>query len=327
MRIGDIITKNNVFLAPMAGITDKAFRTICKKNGAGLVFTEMVSCKGLYHGSKKTEKMLDISEKERPTVVQVFGSDPNIMAFIVEKYLNDNKNIDIIDINMGCPAPKVVKNGYGSALLKNPDLVKRIVRALVEKSKKPITVKIRSGWNYDNINAVKIGKIVQNEGARAITIHGRTREQFYSGKADWNIIRELKENVQIPVIGNGDIIEPKDALQMVEQTGCDAVMIARGSRGNPWIFNRTARLLKNNKIEPEPSYEDKIKMCIYHLDLLTELKGEKIAVKEMRKHVGWYIKGMKNSSSIRAEINTLDCREEMKKKLLGYLYILKSTYN
>lgn len=319
MKIGNVITDNNIFLAPMAGVTDVVFRGICKEMGAGLIFTEMVSAKALYYKDKKTEKLMLINEKERPTAVQIFGSDPDIMAKIVKDNLNNREDIDIIDINMGCPAPKIVKNGDGSALMKTPKLVGDIVSSVVKVSKKPITVKIRKGWNEDNINAIEIAKIAEESGAQILTIHGRTREQFYSGVADWNIIKDVKDNLSIPVIGNGDVFTPEDGKKMMTYTGCDGIMIGRGCRGNPWIFKRTEKLLKTGKTSPEPTDKEKIEMAIKHLELMCNYKKEVIAVKEMRKHIAWYIKGMKYSAEMRNEINRLSEKEEMKEALYSYI--------
>ncbi|WP_427339267.1 tRNA dihydrouridine synthase DusB [Caloranaerobacter sp. DY30410] len=319
MRIGNVETKNNVFLAPMAGITDMAFRLICSELGAGLVYSEMISSKGLYYEDKKTYELMKIDENERPIALQIFGHEPDIMAHVVSSVLNKRDDIDIIDINMGCPAPKIVKNGDGSALLKEPKIVRQIVRAVVKASNKPVTVKIRMGWDEKNINAVEIAKIIEDEGASLVVIHGRTREQFYSGKANWDIIREVKNNVSIPVVGNGDIFTPEDAKRMIDYTGCDGVMIGRGSQGNPWIFKRTVALIKNGEEIPPPTNREKIDMAIRHLELLTSLKGEKIAVREMRKHIGWYIKGMSNASDMRRRINTIDNKDEIIDVLNKYL--------
>ncbi|EOC99778.1 tRNA dihydrouridine synthase DusB [Caldisalinibacter kiritimatiensis] len=318
MKIGNVQVDNKVFLAPMAGITDMAFRVICKEMGAGLVYTEMVSSRGLYYGDKKTELLMKIDSSEHPVSLQIFGSEPNIMSEIVYKNLNDREDIDIIDINMGCPTPKIVKNGDGSALLKEPKLAGEVIEAVVKASNKPVTVKIRAGWDKDNINAVEIAKIAEEKGACAIGVHGRTREQFYSGEADWEIIKQVKENVSIPVIGNGDIFEPEDAKRMLDYTGCDAVMIGRGSRGNPWIFKRTVVLLERGELLPAPRDEEKIDMALKHLELLIQLKGERVAVKEMRKHIGWYTKGMKNSSDMRRKINTINHYKELKEELYKY---------
>lgn len=318
MNIGEVKLDNNVFLAPMAGITDISFRLICKEMGAGLLYTEMISAKGLYYKDKKTEEFTLTDERERPVAIQIFGSDPNIMAEVVEEQINERDNIDIIDINMGCPAPKIVKNGDGSALLKDPLLVGKIVHEVVRVSNKPVTVKIRKGWDSSSVNAVEIAKIVEREGASAITVHGRTRDMYYSGEADWDIIGEVKANVSIPVIGNGDIFTPEDGLKMLEHTNCDGIMVGRGVRGNPWLIKNILALI-NEKNVIYPTYEDKINKAIEHLELLCKFKDERIAVKEMRKHISWYIKGIKGSAQIKNEINTIETVKDMKSLLLDYM--------
>lgn len=315
MKIGNVTLDNNVFLAPMAGVTDLAFRLICKELDAGLVYTEMVSSKGLYFEDNKTQDLMAIEERERPVALQIFGSDPNIMNKITVEKLNEREDIDIIDINMGCPTPKIVKNGDGSALMKNPILAGEVTRAVVKASNKPVTVKIRMGWDSSSINAIEVAKILEDAGAAAVTIHGRTREQFYTGTANWDIIKEVKKNISIPVIGNGDVFEPEDGKRMIDETGCDAIMIGRGSRGNPWIFKRTVALLKNGEKMQAPPNSEKIKTCIKHFDILCSIKGERVAVKEMRKHIAWYIKGMRNSAEMRNKINTISTRTELVEQL------------
>ncbi|WP_352418011.1 tRNA dihydrouridine synthase DusB [Proteiniborus sp.] len=318
MKIGNIDIKNRVFLAPMAGVTDMVFRVICKQMGAGLVYSEMVSAKGLYYGDKKTAELMAIDERERPVALQIFGSDVEVMKKVVYEYLNKKDNIDIIDINMGCPTPKIVKNGDGSALMKEPDTIGKIVKGVTSVASKPVTVKIRAGWDEDSINAVEVAKIIEDNGASAIAVHGRTREQFYSGTADWNIIKKVKENTSIPIIGNGDIFSPEDSIRMIEQTGCDAVLIGRGSRGNPWLFKRAVALLENEIHLSPPSPTERIDMCLEHLKLLCDLKGDRIGVREMRKHIAWYIKGIRDSAEVRNKINTVADREQMEKELLTY---------
>ncbi|KNF07827.1 putative tRNA-dihydrouridine synthase 1 [Gottschalkia purinilytica] len=318
MKIGSLEFEDNVFLAPMAGVTDLTFRLICKEMGVGLLYTEMISSKGLYFNDKKTHELMKIEEKEKPVALQIFGSDPEVMANITNDKLNKIDDFAIVDINMGCPAPKIVKNGDGSALMKTPKLIGRIVKEVVKYSNKPVTVKIRKGWDDNNQNAVEVAKIIEDAGASAITVHGRTREQFYSGKADWDMIRRVKENISIPVIGNGDVFVPEDGKKLIEETGCDAIMIGRGARGNPWIFKRTLHLLKTGELLPEPSDEEKIDVCIKHLNLLCTIKNEKIAVKEMRKHIAWYIKGMKNSAEMRNKINTISDKDELEEILYRY---------
>ncbi len=317
MKINSLETTNNIFLAPMAGVTDLAFRIICREMGAGLVFSEMVSSKGIYYGDEKTEKLLRVDPKERPIAVQIFGSDPLIMGRIVKDNLNKRNDIDIIDINMGCPAPKIVKNGDGSAIMKNPNLAREIVKSVVSASNKPVTLKIRMGWDCDNINGIEIGKIAEEEGISGLTIHARTRDMFYSGEADWDYIREMKKNINIPIIGNGDIFQPQDAIRMFEHTKCDGLAIGRGAQGNPWIFKRILRLLEGKEDQP-PSVEDKVNTCLRHLDLICEIKGKKIGIREMRKHSAWYLKGLKNSNEIKNKINNIESKEALEELLINF---------
>lgn len=323
MDIGTVSLKNNIILAPMAGVTDRVFRSICKEMGAGLVVTEMVSSKALYYKDKKTEEISRTTSKDRPIALQIFGSDPDVMAQVVETYINPREDIDILDINMGCPAPKIVKNGDGSALLKKPELIRQIIKNVVRVSNKPVTIKTRIGWDHKNLNGIEVAKIAEEEGACAITIHGRTRDMFYSGKANWDYIKEVKESVNIPVIGNGDIFEPIDAINMLKYTGCDGVAIGRGAMGNPWIFKRIS-LIMEGKEDIKPTYDEIIQMAVKHLNMLCIDKGEKIAVNEMRKHIAWYIKGMKNSNKVKNEVNRLTSKKEVEKLLLDYLYELKT---
>ena len=317
MKIGNIETDNNVFLAPMAGVTDKAFRIIAKECSCGFLYTEMVSAKGMFYESENTKKLLDIDKREGKCAVQLFGNEPNTLSEIALK-LEDYKN-DIIDINMGCPAPKIVKIGDGGALMKNPKLAGEIIKAVSEKIKKPVTVKIRKGFYEDENNAVIMAQEAEKNGAAAIAVHGRTVMQYYKNNADWNVIKEVKKNVGIPVIGNGDIISPETAAEMIEFTGCDAVMIGRAAQGNPWIFERTVNYLRTGKLIEEPTIEEKIEMALRHLELIVEFKGEYIGVREMRRHMGFYIKSMKNSAKMRVLLNKAESKEEMRRILLDTL--------
>ena len=315
MKIGNVELENNIFLAPMAGITDLPFRLICKENDAGLVYTEMVSAKALLYNDEKTKLLLKTCDKEKPLAVQIFGSDVEAIAY-ASKYVSEFA--DIVDINMGCPAPKVVKNGDGSRLLLNLELVKQIIETAVANSKAPVTVKMRTGWDADNIVVVEAAKIAEKAGASAITVHGRTRSQYYSGEADWNRIKQVKESVSIPVIGNGDVTSREIAKKRLEQSGVDAIMIGRGAFGNPWIFRETVQYLQNNICIPKPTNEEKYETILKHLELEIKEKGENIAVKEMRKHISAYTKSMPDSSSFRSKINTKDTAEEVRKCLKEY---------
>ena len=304
VNIGGIQFDNPYFLAPLAGITDGPFRRICKKFGAGAVYSEMISAKGLYYNDKVTEKLLTIYEDEMPLIYQIFGSDPDSMAYAAD-VLSTRKNC-MIDINMGCPVPKVVKSGDGSALLKSPELVTKVVEAVVKKARKPVTVKIRIGWDENHINAVEIAKRIEAAGAAAIGVHGRTRTQMYSGTADRSVIRQVKESVSIPVIGNGDIFGVESAESMFKETGCDAVMIARGALGNPWIF----RSVLEGK-DYVPSRRERVDIIKEHFSLLLEEKGEYVAVRSMRKHIGWYVKGLSGAVAVRRNLNQLESASDI----------------
>ena len=314
-KIGNIELKNNVVLAPMAGISNSAYRTIIKEMGCGLIYAEMVSDKAITYGSKKTIDMLYMTDFERPISQQIFGSDKE--SFVTSaKYIYENMKPDIIDINMGCPVPKVaVRAQAGSALLKDPDKVYEIVKAVKEAVPCPVTVKIRSGWDENSINAVEIAKVIEKAGADAIAVHPRTRAQGYSGKANWNIIKEVKENVNIPVIGNGDILTCYDAKRMLDETGCDAIMIGRGVLGNPWLIKECIEYLEDKKEPKEVSVEEKINMIKYHIELLRKTKCDKLALLEIRSHASWYLKGIKNSSKLRTDI----CKAKNIEELLNLI--------
>jgi len=312
LKIGEIELENNILLAPMAGITDLPFRKIAKKYGAGLVYTEMVSSKAIFYGDEKTKKLLNMKNEQRPVAVQIFGSDVESMVYAA-KYVEPLA--DIIDINMGCPAPKVVKNGDGSKLLLNLDLAEEIVKAVVNAVKKPVTVKIRKGWNNSNIVAVEAAKRFEKAGVKAITIHGRTREEYYSGSCDLDIIKQVKQAVSIPVIGNGDVRDIKSANKMFEYTKVDAVMVGRATLGNPWIFKTIIEGLE----EYIPSKEERLNIILEHLELMIEEKGEYVAIREMRKHISGYTKNLPNSSKFREEMNKIENKEELINYITEYL--------
>ena len=313
MKIKNLEFRNPFVLAPLAGITDKSMRSLCAEQGASLVYTEMVSGKGLWYGDRKTGTLLSIGEHEGPVAFQLFGSEPEIMAFAA-KELRDRDNV-LIDLNVGCPVPKIVKNGEGSALLKKPDVLFDVVSAMVKEAGKPVTAKIRMGFARGENLAVETAKALEAAGAAAVTEHGRTREQYYEGKADWQVIADVKKAVKIPVIGNGDVNTGRDAVDMLDQTGCDGVMIARGALGNPWIFRDAIALWKGDTMPPEPTKEERVNMLLRHLDLVAYDKGDRIAVREMRKHVGWYVKGMHGASAIKREINQIDDIEKMRQAI------------
>ena len=322
LKIGDVILENNVILAPMAGITDLPFRMICKKFGPGLVCTEMASSKAIYYGDDKTKLLLNTNGEKRPISVQIFGSDVEALKCATE-YVNDFA--DIIDINMGCPAPKVTKNGDGSRLLLNLDLIEEIVTEVVKVAKRPVTVKLRKGWDNDNIVAVQASKIIEKAGASAITIHGRTRDEYYSGKADLEIIKKVKEAVKIPVIGNGDIVDVNSAKYMLEYTGVDGIMIGRGAIGNPWIFENIINGLKGEDTR-KISNQEKLELILEHIDLEIKEKGEEIGIKEMRKHLSAYLKNTKDASVIRDKVNRINKYEELVDCLKEYFNRLENKY-
>ena len=313
LKIGNIELENRYILGPMAGVTDLPFRLLCREQGAGLLCMEMVSAKAILYNNRNTEQLLTIHPDEQPVSLQLFGSDPKIMSEMAKRI--EERPFAILDINMGCPVPKVVKNGEGSALMKNPKLVCEIVSAMVKAVKKPVTVKIRKGFDDDHVNAVEIAKIIEEAGAAAVAVHGRTREQYYSGKADWEIIRRVKEAVSIPVIGNGDVTSPEKAEEMFAQTGCDGVMIARGAQGNPWIFYELAEYEKTGVVPPRPSKDAVKEMMLRHARLQLEYKGDYLGIREMRKHVAWYTKGIPNAARLREKINSVESCEELENLL------------
>lgn len=306
-KIGDILLDNNVFLAPMAGVTDLPFRLLCREQGAGMSVTEMVSAKAILYKNKNTKELLAVDPAEGPVSVQLFGSDPEIMAAIAAQ-IQDGPYA-AIDVNMGCPVPKIVNNHEGSALMKDPAQAEKVLTAMVKAVKKPITVKFRKGFNDQSINAVEFAKMAESCGVAAVAVHGRTREQYYSGKADWDIIRQVKEAVKIPVIGNGDVFTPEDAKRMLEETGCDGIMVGRGAKGNPWIFKRITHYLETGELLPGPTLMEVRDMILRHGKMLTEYKGEMTAMREMRSHMAWYTKGMRNSAALRCEINQVETLE------------------
>ncbi len=317
MKIREIEIKNRVIMAPMAGITNVAFRKIMKEFGAGLVVSEMVSDKALLYGNKKTVEMLHIDDDEHPASIQVFGGDVESMVYAA-KFVDENSNCDIIDINMGCPVNKVLKAKAGSYLLKYPDLVYDIVKSVVEAVSKPVTVKIRIGYDFDSINCVEIAKLIEKAGASAIAVHGRTRSQMYEGEADWSWIKKVKDAVNIPVIGNGDIRSPQDAKRMLEETGCDAVMIGRGILGNPWLMKQVVEYVENDVLLEEPTPDQKLDQCLIHAKRLMDVDGERLAMKQMRGHAPWYMKGLKGSAKIKNELSRIESYQELEEIIEKY---------
>lgn len=309
LQIGNVTLKNNLILAPMAGVTDLPFRLLCKEQGAGLLCMEMVSAKAILYKNKNTEELLTIDPRENPVSLQLFGSDPDIISEIAKQI--EDRPFDILDINMGCPVPKVVNNGDGSALMKNPLLAGEIIEKTVRAIKKPVTVKIRKGFDDDHVNAVEMAHIAEESGAAAVAVHGRTREQFYSGRADWDIIRQVKERVSIPVIGNGDLLTAEDVIAMEKQTGCDGFMIARGAEGNPWIFRQILHYFETGEQLPKPDFSEMTEMLLRHAKMQLEFKGEYTGIREIRKHAAWYTAGYKNSSRLRGRINEVENYEQL----------------
>ena len=317
LKIGSVTLPNNLILAPMAGVTDLPFRLLCKEQGAGLLCMEMVSAKAILYKNRNTESLLEIDPRENPVSLQLFGSDPEIISTIAHQI--EERPFDILDLNMGCPVPKIVNNGEGSALMKNPKLAGEIIRETVKAIDKPVTVKIRKGFDGEHINAVEMAKIAEDAGAAAVAVHGRTREQFYSGKADWDIIRQVKEAVSIPVVGNGDLLTAEDVIAMEEQTGCDGFMIARGAQGNPWIFRQILHYFETGEHLAKPTLEEVTQMILRHARMMLEFKGEYIGIREIRKHAAWYTAGYPNSARLRVAINNVESFEALEELLMNNL--------
>ena len=317
LKIGNIELENNLVLAPMAGVCDLPFRVLCKEQGAGLLCMEMVSAKGIFYRNKNTEILLSTTPKERPVSLQLFGADPDIISEMAKKI--EERPFDILDLNMGCPVPKVVNNGEGSALMKNPKLVYEIVSKTVKATRKPVTVKIRKGFDEAHANAPELAKASEAAGAAAVAVHGRTREQYYSGKADWEVIRQVKEAVSIPVIGNGDLLTGKDVLRMKEQTGCDGFMVGRGAQGNPWVFRQILHFLETGEELPNPEFAEVARMLLRHAREQVLFKGETVGIREMRKHAAWYTSGYHNSAKLRREINGVETYGQLEELFGGLI--------
>ncbi len=319
LQIGNVTLKNNLILGPMAGVTDLPFRLLCAEQGAGLLCMEMVSAKAILYNNKNTKAMLAIDEREHPVSLQLFGSDPQIMGDIAKRLEDEGVPFDILDINMGCPVPKVVNNGEGSALMKNPILAGQIIEAMARATSRPVTVKIRKGFDDAHVNAPELAHIAQESGAAAVAVHGRTREQYYSGKADWSVIRKVKETVTIPVIGNGDILTAADAIRMGEETGCDGFMIARGARGNPWIFQQILHEWETGEPLAKPTMGEMVEMMLRHARMQIEFKGEYVGIREMRKHAAWYTGGYHGASNIRRALNEVESYEQLEELMRTFL--------
>lgn len=308
-KIGSIDIQNKLILAPMAGVTDLPFRLLCKEQGCDILYTEMVSAKAMYYNNKNTIPLLTMNPGESPIGLQLFGSDPHLLGEMAKRV--EEIGFDFVDVNMGCPVPKVFNNGEGSALMKNPKLAGEIIHAMTRAVQIPVTVKLRKGIDEEHVNAVEVAKVVEENGAAAVAVHGRTRTQYYAGSADWDIIRQVKEAVSIPVIGNGDILTAEDALRMKAETNCDAFMIGRGAKGNPWIFRQIKEALQSGTIQEKPSVSEVVAMILRHLDMMITFKGEYTGLREMRKHVSWYTTGYPNSTKIRGIVNEMESREEL----------------
>lgn len=317
LKIRNVSVKVPVALAPMAGVTDLPFRLLCKEQGCGLLYTEMISAKALYYDNKNTKPLMVIDPGEHPISLQMFGSEPQLMGEMAKKI--EELPFDILDINMGCPVPKVVNNGEGSALMKDTVLAGQIIEAVANAIKKPVTVKFRKGFDMNSVNAPELARVAQESGAAAVAVHGRTRSQYYSGKADWDIIRQVKEAVKIPVIGNGDIFQPEDAVRMMEETGCDGVMVGRGAQGNPWIFQRILHYINTGEVLPRPEVHEVVQMILRHTKMQMEFKGEYHGIREMRKHIGWYTAGYPDSSRLRQQVNHVETFEQLNQLMSQYL--------
>ncbi|WP_216831225.1 tRNA dihydrouridine synthase DusB [Alkalihalobacterium elongatum] len=326
LKIGDIKMKNQVVLAPMAGVCNPAFRLIAKEFGAGLVCAEMVSDKAILHKNEKSLSMLYVDEREKPLSLQIFGGEKETLVEAA-KFVDQNTNADIIDINMGCPVPKITKCDAGARWLLDPNKIYEMVSAVVDAVEKPVTVKMRIGWDEEHIFAIENARAVERAGGKAVAVHGRTRVQMYEGVANWDIIKEVKESVSIPVIGNGDVKTPEDARRMLDTTGVDGVMIGRAALGNPWMLYRTVHFLETGELPGDPTPREKIDVCMLHLDRLIALKGERVAVREMRKHAAWYLKGMRGNSKVREQINYFETRDDVYNSLYGYIDEVEATMN